>query len=40
VDYRRRVAIDVYYVRNRNVLLDIYILLKTTRVVLGGKGAY
>jgi undecaprenyl-phosphate galactose phosphotransferase len=40
LDYRRRVAIDVYYVRNRNIFLDLYILLKTTKVVLGGKGAY
>ena len=39
-DYRRRVAIDVYYVRKQTLLLDIYILLKTTRVVLAGDGAY
>jgi exopolysaccharide production protein ExoY len=39
-DYRRRVAIDVYYVRKQNLLLDLYILLKTTRVVLAGDGAY
>jgi exopolysaccharide production protein ExoY len=40
IDYRRRVAIDVYYVRKQNLLLDLYILLKTTRVVLAGDGAY
>jgi exopolysaccharide production protein ExoY len=39
-DYRRRVALDVYYVRRQNLLLDLYILVKTTRVVLGGGGAY
>jgi len=39
-NYRRRVAIDVYYVRKRSALLDLYILLKTTRVILGGGGAY
>ena len=39
-DYRRRVVLDTYYVRNRNLLLDLYILFKTTRVVLGGSGAY
>jgi len=39
-DYRRRVALDVYYVRRQNILLDLYILLKTTGVVLGGGGAY
>jgi Undecaprenyl-phosphate galactose phosphotransferase WbaP len=39
-DYRRRVVLDVYYVRRQNLLLDLYILAKTTRVVLGGSGAY
>ena len=39
-DYRRRVVLDTYYVRNQNLLLDLYILCKTTGVVLGGKGAY
>jgi len=39
-DYRRRVAMDVYYVRKQSTLLDLYILLKTTQVVLGGDGAY
>lgn len=39
-DYRRRVVLDTYYVRNQNLLLDLYILVKTTRVVLGGSGAY
>ena len=39
-DYRRRVVLDVYYVRRQNLLLDFYILVKTTHVVLGGNGAY
>ncbi len=39
-DYRRRVVLDTYYVRNRNLALDLYILLRTTGVVLGGSGAY
>lgn len=39
-DYRRRVALDVYYIRKRSALLDVYILLKTTRVVFAGGGAY
>lgn len=39
-NYRRRVALDTYYVRRRSFLLDLYILIKTTRVVLGGDGAY
>lgn len=39
-DYRRRVAMDIYYVRNHNIWLDAYILMKTTGVVLGRHGAY
>jgi undecaprenyl-phosphate galactose phosphotransferase len=39
-DYRRRVAIDVYYVRHQTFVLDTYILAKTIRVVLAGDGAY
>jgi exopolysaccharide production protein ExoY len=39
-DYRRRVVLDVYYVRRQNLVLDLYILFKTTYVVLGGNGAY
>ena len=39
-DYRRRVVLDTYYVRNQNVILDLYILFKTTLVVLGRTGAY
>jgi len=38
--YRRRVAMDVYYTRNHSLLLDLQILLKTTRVVIFGHGAY
>jgi exopolysaccharide production protein ExoY len=38
--YRRRVALDSYYVRKRSLLLDIVILLKTVKVVLRGRGAY
>jgi Undecaprenyl-phosphate galactose phosphotransferase WbaP len=39
-DYRRRVVLDTYYVRNHNLILDLYILVKTTLVVLGRTGAY
>lgn len=39
-DYRRRVVLDTYYVKNQNLMLDLYILFQTTRVVLGGSGAY
>jgi lipopolysaccharide/colanic/teichoic acid biosynthesis glycosyltransferase len=39
-EYRRRVALDVCYVRSRSVLLDLYILFKTLRVVFTRRGAY
>jgi exopolysaccharide production protein ExoY len=37
--YRRRVALDRYYVRKRSLSLDISILLQTVKVVLRGRGA-
>lgn len=37
--YRRRVAIDVYYVRHRSLGLDCRILVGTIPAVLGGEGA-
>lgn len=39
-DYRRRVVLDTYYVRNHNLFLDVFILLKTMLVVIGRTGAY
>jgi Undecaprenyl-phosphate galactose phosphotransferase WbaP len=38
--YRRRVAMDKYYVRNRNLLMDAYIVAITAKVVLRRAGAY
>jgi undecaprenyl-phosphate galactose phosphotransferase len=38
--YRRRVAMDKYYVRNQSILLDIYILAATPAAVLRRNGAY
>lgn len=40
VDYVERVAIDVWYVRNWSIWLDMVILLRTLKVVLFRKGAY
>lgn len=40
VDYSERVAMDVDYVRTRNLWKDIVILYKTIDVVLNKKGAY
>jgi len=39
-DYRRRVALDVCYVRSRSLVLDFYILLKTLPAVFARSGAY
>ena len=40
VDYPERVAMDVEYVRTRNLWKDIVILYRTFGVVLNKKGAY
>lgn len=40
VDYEERVQLDVWYVRNWSIGLDIQILLKTILVVIGRKGSY
>ena len=40
VTYRRRVALDCAYVKNRNVMLDIRIILMTIPSVLLRKGSY
>jgi lipopolysaccharide/colanic/teichoic acid biosynthesis glycosyltransferase len=38
-DARRKLSYDLYYVKNRGLLLDIVILLKTVSVVFRGEGA-
>jgi sugar transferase (PEP-CTERM system associated) len=38
-DTVKKLEYDIYYVRNRSLLLDIRILLETVRVVLLGEGA-
>jgi Undecaprenyl-phosphate galactose phosphotransferase WbaP len=38
--YQDRVALDTYYVRNWSPWLDVYILARTVKVVLGRRGAY
>ncbi len=40
VSYRRRVAIDVIYVRKRSLLLDLKILILTIPAILTRKGAH
>lgn len=39
MDYEERVELDVYYVRNWSVWLDIIILARTIKTVLFGRGA-
>jgi lipopolysaccharide/colanic/teichoic acid biosynthesis glycosyltransferase len=38
--YDERVDLDVYYVQNWSLWLDVYILACTVKVVLLGEGAY
>jgi Undecaprenyl-phosphate galactose phosphotransferase WbaP len=38
--YRRRVAMDRFYIQNQSILLDIYILAATPAAVLRRSGAY
>lgn len=38
--YEERVRLDEYYVRNWSMWLDLYILVKTVKIVLSGDGAY
>ncbi|HSX48033.1 MAG TPA: sugar transferase [Candidatus Nanoarchaeia archaeon] len=38
--YEERVKLDIYYIENWSLFLDIKILVKTALSVLGGRGAY
>jgi lipopolysaccharide/colanic/teichoic acid biosynthesis glycosyltransferase len=38
--YAERTNLDRYYVRNWSVWLDLYILARTVRAMLLGRGAY
>jgi Undecaprenyl-phosphate galactose phosphotransferase WbaP len=40
IDYKIRIAMDAYYVRNWSVWLDLIILARTVRIVLFGHGAF
>ncbi|NPA72531.1 MAG: undecaprenyl-phosphate galactose phosphotransferase WbaP [Gammaproteobacteria bacterium] len=40
LSFRERLRLDVYYVRNWSIWFDLYILLKTIKIVLLGEGAY
>jgi lipopolysaccharide/colanic/teichoic acid biosynthesis glycosyltransferase len=38
-DYMRKTEYDLFYVKNRNLLLDLQIVLKTVETVLSMRGA-
>ena len=38
VSFRRRVALDIYYVRKQSFWLDVQILFKTASVIVEGTG--
>ena len=38
--YHRRIALNIYYVKNRSWKLDLWILYKTIWTVIGGRGAF
>ena len=40
IDYKTRVAMDAYYVRNWSVWLDVIILARTVKIVLFHQGAF
>jgi undecaprenyl-phosphate galactose phosphotransferase len=39
-DYDERIALDMYYMRNWSIWLDMVIIIKTIKNVLQRKGAY
>ena len=38
--YRRRIAINIYYIKHRSLKLDLWILYKTIGAVISGRGAW
>ncbi|MCR5290067.1 MAG: undecaprenyl-phosphate galactose phosphotransferase WbaP [Treponema sp.] len=38
--YEERVTLDMYYIQNWSIWLDLWIIIKTIWVVINGKGAY
>jgi exopolysaccharide biosynthesis polyprenyl glycosylphosphotransferase len=40
VSYQERVMLDMHYIRNYSIWLDLYVLWRTVPVVLKGHGAY
>jgi Undecaprenyl-phosphate galactose phosphotransferase WbaP len=40
LSYPERIRLDVYYVQNWSLWLDLHLLASTVRAVIGGRGAY
>ncbi|MBE9609543.1 sugar transferase [Chitinilyticum piscinae] len=40
LDFEQQLALDLQYIRERSLTLDVLILLRTVPAVLGGRGAY
>jgi exopolysaccharide biosynthesis polyprenyl glycosylphosphotransferase len=40
VSYEDRVRLDMFYIRNYNIWLDLHLILRTIPVVIKGEGAY
>jgi lipopolysaccharide/colanic/teichoic acid biosynthesis glycosyltransferase len=40
ISYEERVQLDMYYIRNWSLWLDLQLLMRTLPVVIKGKGAY
>jgi lipopolysaccharide/colanic/teichoic acid biosynthesis glycosyltransferase len=40
VSYEERVRLDMFYVRNYSIWLDLQLIMQTIPVVLSGRGAY
>ncbi|WNR47125.1 sugar transferase [Paenibacillus roseipurpureus] len=40
VSFKKMVELDLKYIKNRSILLDVKIILKTCKVLLGSKDAY
>lgn len=40
VSFEKMVELDLHYIKNRSIMIDLKIILKTSKVLLGSKDAY